>query len=272
MFELTRGIPAAAPAFGLVAAAESLAVDRWEAGLAWVQERCGTAHQLVPWCSAPDPGYDPPGPAAAYYQPVTVRWAEQCTTLSGRPDLDRIRRQVEAQSPFVIARELWTGAGSIADPHKVDGVSATNAALASADATTIGGSPATNVLHGLGRLEQAALEASHGQPVFLHLPILMLPHIADRLFRVGNTLYTMAGSTVVADAGYPGTGPAAQAVGATAWAYATSPVAVLTTPVEFEDSDPTVVDHATNTRTVWAARTFAALFDPCVHLATEITL
>jgi hypothetical protein len=85
-------------------------------------------------------------------------------------------------------------------------------------------------------------------------------------------LYTLAGNVVVADPGYPGTGPAGQAVGATAWAYATSPVQVLLSPLSPITDDSVVVDRAVNTRTVWAARVFAATWDPCVHLATEITI
>jgi hypothetical protein len=55
------------------------------------------------------------------------------------------------------------------------------------------------------------------------------------------------------------------------WAYATSPVTVLKSPLTVIE-DPDAVDPATNTRTTWTSRVFAATFDPCVHLATEITL
>jgi hypothetical protein len=53
--------------------------------------------------------------------------------------------------------------------------------------------------------------------------------------------------------------------------YATAPVAVLISPITFIDGAE-AIDATVNTRTVWGARQFAAVFDPCVHLATETTL
>jgi hypothetical protein len=272
MFANVQGVPAAPPAFGLVASAERPQVDGWEDGLAWIPERCGTTYQIVPRCDVPD-AYVKPRPGAAYYQPYQVRFADECTTLSGPVDAARVRRLVEAQSPFAVARELWTGDATGDDPFVIVAGDAelTNAALATADADIVGGS-AASVAVGIGRLEQAALEASNGQQVHLHIPIVLLPQAQAYLYRVGQTLYTQAGNVVVADGGYPGTGPAGETVGATAWAYATSPVAVFLSPVEIDDDDPQVVDRDTNTRTVWGHRMAAAVFDPCVHLATQITL
>lgn len=272
MFANVPGVAAAPPTFGLVASAERPQLDGWEDGLAWIPERCGTTYQIVPRCDVPA-AYDRPRPGAAYYQPFMVRFADECTTLSGPVDTARVRRLVEAQSPFAVARELWTGDASGDDPYVIVAGDAemTNPALASADADIVGGAPAS-VEVGIGRLEQAALEAANGQQIYLHIPIVLLPQVQAYLHRVGNVLYTMAGNVVVADGGYPGTGPAGEDVAATAWAYATSPVAVFLSPVELDDDDPQVVDRDTNTRTVWGHRMAAATFDPCVHLATEITL
>lgn len=270
MFATVPGVAAAPPTFGLVASAERPQIDRWEGGLAWIPERCGVAYQLTPRCAEPT-SYEAPRPGAAYYQPYEIRFADECTTLSGPVDTARVRRIVEAQSPFAIARELWTGEASADDPFVVGGDTLTNAALASADADTVGAA-AASALVGIGRLEQAGLEASNGQQIYLHIPIVVLPQIQSYLRQVGSTLYTMAGNVVVADGGYPGTGPAGQTVDDTAWAYATSPVAVLMSPVEIEDDDPATVDRDTNTRTTWGNRIAAALYDPCVHLATEITI
>lgn len=271
MFTPTQGVAAAPPVSGLVAAAVRPTIDRWETGLAWVPERCGTAYQLVPLCAEPDGDYTPSRPGAVYHQPVGVRWAEECSTLDGEPDRERIRRQVEAQTPFVVARELWTGAGTQADPYEVDGQTVTNAYLASTDADVVGSGPASPLV-ALAQLEQAALEESHGQAVMLHVPVAVAWMIAPSLFRVGQQLVTAAGNVVVADGGYPGTGPQGQAAGSTVWAYATSPVAVLMTGVRLVDDPAQTVDRAVNTRTVWAEREFAATFDPCVHLATEIAI
>lgn len=270
MFTTVPGVPAAPPASGLVASAARPDIPRWESGLAWIPERCGTTYQLVPYCAEPGV-YVKPRPDDAYYRPIGMRIADQCSTLGGPVDVERVRRVAEAQSPWVIARELWTGALGQTDGFTVGGVAMTNGRLASAAATVVGGTAAT-ALRAFGRLEQAALEATHGQPVMIHVPVTVLPQLGDVFRPVGQTLLTYAGNLLVADGGYPGTGPAGQAAGATVWAYATAPVAVLMTPWEIDDDDVSTVDRAVNTRTTWASRLFAAVFDPCTHLATEITL
>lgn len=273
MFTTVPGVPAAPPTSGLVASAVRPDIDRWEQGLAWVPERCATAYQLVPWCDEPAVGYTPPRAADAYYRPVGLRVADECATLGGPVDIERVRRVADAQAPFAVARELWSGELTLVDTYEpVQGEGArSNPYLASPDADVVG-TAAASPLVGLGRLEQAALEATHGQPVMLHIPVLLLPLLADALRPVGNQLLTLAGNVAVADAGYPGTGPARQAVGATAWCYATSPVAVLMSPLRLDLDDVSRVDRAVNTRTTWADRVIAATFDPCAHLATEITI
>jgi hypothetical protein len=270
MFSTVAGVPAAPPVRGLVASAVRPDVARWEQGLAWVPERCGTDYQLVPWCDVPAEGYETPRAGAAYYRPIGLRVADECSTLGGLVDEARVRRVAEAQTSYAIARELWLGTMTQADSHEVDGSPATNAYLASEDATVVGASAAGHAV-GVGRLEQAAMEATHGQQVMIHVPVMLLPQLADTVSIEDNRLITRAGNLLVGDAGYPGTGPEGEAAGATVWIYATSPVAVLTSPWVL-DLDSSAVDSATNTRTVWASRVFAAIFDPCVHLATEITL
>jgi hypothetical protein len=251
-----------------VASAVRPNLDRWETGMAWIPERCATEYRLVPLCGEPDVGYEPSRPGAAYYQPVGAQFADECSTLNGPVDLDRVRRVVEAQTPYAIAHELWTGELTQADPYTVGGVSQSNAYLASPAATVV---PSDEPLTALGQLEQAALEASHGQPVMIHVPVVVSWQLALSLYRVGGQLLTPAGNVVVIDGGYPGTGPAGQPAGATVWAYATAPVSVLMSPVTFIDGAE-ATDWSVNTRTVWGSRVFAATFDPCVHLATEIII
>lgn len=271
MFTPVQGVAAAAPVTGLVAAAVRPTIDRWEQGVAWIPERCGTRYRLVPWCDEPESGYEPNRPGTVHARPVGVQWAEECTTLSGEPDMERIRRSVEAQTPFVVARELWTGEGTQADPFTVDGAARTNPYLASPDADVVGSGPLPATV-ALGLLEQAALEASGGQAVMLHVPVSVSWLVGEALHRVGQQMVTSSGSVVVFDAGYPGTGPDGQPAGETVWAYATSPVSVLMSAVRLVDSPAHTVDHVSNTRTVWAEREFIATFDPCVHLATEIAI
>lgn len=276
------GVPAAPPVSGLVAAAarpDTTSPDwaKWELGVVWVQERAGIGWQLTPWCADPDPGsYDPPRPGAAYYRPVGVRFADECSTLDGPADDARIQRIAEASTPFAVARELWTGAGSLDEPYTIPGLSGehTNMRLASPDADVITQPSGASPLLALGRLEQAALEESRGQQIALHVPVAALPLLHDAFRAVGGLLVTHAGNLLIADGGYPGTDPdgAADATGATTWAYATTPPVVLMSPLDPIRDDPSRVDRTTNTRTTWTSRVIAAVVEPGVHLATELSL
>lgn len=274
MFTPTRGVPASPPTTGLVASADRPPDDdtRWESGISWIPERCGSPYQLVPWCSADDPAsYTEPRVSGAYYRPVGVRFADECTTLGGELDTERLRRIAEATTPFVIARELWDGTLSQTDSYVVRGDTLTNRYLASSDADTVGSS-AVALLAALAALEQAAMEASRGQQVMLHLPVLLTGSLGEYVRRVGTRLLTRQDNVVVVDAGYPGTGPAGEEVETTAWAYATTPVQVRWSPLQVQSAPAQTVDRAVNTVTAWAERVFTAYWDPCVHLATEITI
>jgi hypothetical protein len=274
VFEPVRGVLAAPPTTGLVVSADRPpdTGERWEQGLSWIPERCGSTYQLVPWCTVANPdAYVSPRYAGTYYRPVGVRFADACSTLGGALDTERLRRIAEATTPFVIARELWDGAMGQADSWAVSGVTYTNARLADTSATIVTGS-ATTLQGRLAALEQAAVEASRGQRIMIHLPTIGTGDLAQYVRREGPNTLTRQDNLVVVDAGYPGTGPAGQAVGATAWAYATSMVQVRMSPLEIITDPAQTVDRATNTLTAWAERVFAATFDPCVHFAVQITL
>jgi hypothetical protein len=274
VFEPISGVLAAPPTTGLVVSAGPPPDDgaRWELGFSWVPERCGEPYQLVPFCSTDDPeDYTPPRYSGVYYRPPGARFADQCTTLGGALDDERLRRIAEATTPFVIARELWDGRMSQQDSWTIRGETHTNAYLASSVATVVT-SGATVLRDSLAALEQAAVEAAQGQRIMLHLPTMITGSLTEYVRRVGNDLLTRQDNLVVVDAGYPGTGPNGEDVGATAWAYATSMVQVRMSDLEIIAAPPQTVDRATNTVTAWAERVFAASYDPCVHFAIEITL
>jgi hypothetical protein len=266
---------AAPPIMGLVVSAEHPPDDasvRWESGFGWIPERCGYSYQLLPWCSADDPDpFSGGARAPVYYRPPGVRFELECSTLGGALDTEALRRVAEATTPFVVARELWTGELGSTDTWTLGGTSYTNAALASADATTVTTS-ATSYSGLLAALEYAAAEANEGQQIMIHLPIMLSGPLAQYVDKIGSNLITRSGNLVVLDAGYPGTGPNGETVGATAWAYATSLVQVRTSPLQVIEDPRQTVDRATNTVTAWAERVFAATFDPCVHFAIEINL
>lgn len=278
MFAFVPGVAATPPAYGLVASAVrpdpalDPAWEKWELGFGWVSERCGSGWQLTPWCGVPDAGYVPQRGGSAYYRPVEARFADECSTLGGPLDEERVRRLVDATTPHAVATELWGGGGTLADPFDVLGDSdLSNPHLASPDAELVG-SGGSDPLAGIGLLEQEALERSRGQQVFLHVPIRALPPLNGYVTRVGSQLITLAGSVVVADPAYTGTGPNGEPVGTSVWAYATTPVVVLTSPTVIHGPDSVRVERSRNSRITWASRLIAAAFDPCVHLATELTL
>lgn len=274
MFTTHPGLPAAPPTTGLVASAPPQPNDgvRWEDGIAWVPERCGADYQLLSWCSSDEPeAYSEPRAGGAYYRPPGARVADACSTLNGTFDDERLRRIAEAEAPFIIARELWDGTRGQEDSYEIRGETLSNAYLASADATVVGAGGAT-LLKALARLEQAAMEATRGQHVMIHLPIIATAGLVEYVRRINALLLTRQDNLVVVDAGYPGTGPAGQAVGSTAWAYATPIVQVRRSDIQIISDPRMIVDRANNTITAWAEFVFAATFDPCAHFATEITL
>lgn len=205
MFTEIQPAQATPPTTGLVSSALRPTDSGWEQGMAWRPERCPTNQGFSP-CGTLVGGPMDPADDIVYYVPPGFRVRDVCTTLSGDRDPERIRRQAEAITSYVVARELWTGELTEADPGTVNGSPYVNLYLANGDATEV---PApTDLLFALSTLEQAARAEASGQQVFLHVPISQLPLIqaTEGLRRVGNILYTANDSVVVADAGYPGTG------------------------------------------------------------------
>lgn len=258
--------PATPPTTGLLASARSGSSIRFDGmGVSWRGERC-IITQGFSLCDEIEGLPDEPIFGPYWYFPAAFRLRDYCTTISGELDTARLRRQAEAVTSFEVAQELWTGALTTAAPGDVGGDPYINAHLASDDAVTV--AVTGTLADKLAQLEQAAMVASKGQRVFLHVPVSMVTPIANLLRRSGNLLLTALDNVVVADAGYPGTGPAGTG---TTWAYATGPVAVRLSEVFLaEGRDATNVDRSINRQEVWAERAFAATFDPCIHFAANL--
>jgi hypothetical protein len=181
--------------------------DRWANGFAFAGETCP---QLQVFAACADPG-DTDGTLSApvYVQPSAYRLKDVCSTgqLGRDQHLARLLRQAEAVASYAVARELWTGAGTVADPFPtpaLDG-STQNPYLSDGNATVLTG--ATSPLDALGYLEQAARDHTKGQQVLLHVPIRYATQVAAQMRRTGNEIRTLTDAIVVADAGYPGVGP-----------------------------------------------------------------
>jgi hypothetical protein len=205
MFAEVQPAPAAPPATGLVASALRPNDTGWEAGLAWRPERCITHQEFTP-CGSIAGVPAAPDSDVVYYVPPGFRVRDVCTTLDGLRDTARVQRQAAAITSFVVARELWLGTLTEAEPGTVNGSPYVNPYLADGNATDV--TAPADLGTAIATLEQAAREAANGQQVFIHVPIAALGSViaTEGLRRVGNILYTATDAVVVADAGYPGTG------------------------------------------------------------------
>jgi hypothetical protein len=184
---------------------------------------------------------------------LTVEDAEAAFSYEAVDLSDRVQRELEAYTSKLLAHEFWTGEIATADnlPNRV---------LAGPDTVDI-----TGDYGGAGPLApQAAVAAlmqalaDHGMADgMIHCSKYVGIRLPDA-WRNEQTL-TDHGFLVVADSGYPGTGPAG--TGGPNWAYATEIVNVRLGPIELVPMDlPQSIDRASNTVTYRAQRVGAVDF------------
>jgi hypothetical protein len=275
-FAPVPAVPAAAPRSGLVRSAITPAGDdggRWMGGLVWRSERCPSATSYDP-CSNEIPAEIGPGPGGLnYYVPVALRTTDECSTRSS--DLadmtGRARRTLEGVTSFWLARELWTGEHSAANPYETPegGGPVSNRALAQVSGVTVVAG-VHQPKHGLAALEEAARSAdgSQGMDVWIHVPLGLLGLLDGVIVREGDIWFTQSGARVVFDAGYDGSAPDGTDSVGSRFMYATGPVTVRLGPITTTDQ----VDHLTNRYRVTAERMAAAYFDSCVHFGLAVSV
>lgn len=284
MFAPVEPVPAEPPRHSLVRTAITPRDDvRWENGFAWRAERCITSTVYdactvgtLPGSIGPDEGL------LNYYRPFVIRVEDECSTRTGDSTIDeaRVRRQLEATTSFRLARELWAGAHTQANPYATPETGGTASATNRWLARTVGvetyGDTFTP-LDGLGQLEELARRnfaasntgASMGQDVWIHAPIEVAPLLERALEPDGPGKWrTKTGAVMVFDAGYLGTNPSGEVQGGRRWMYATGPVAVRLSPVETRR----FIDQRTNRILVSAERVAAAYFDSCVHHGLAVVM
>jgi len=213
MFAPVEPVPAERPTFGTLVAAAITPQDnvRWQDGLAWRPERCPQARTFDPCGGAfEDPPIGDGDDGIVYYRPPAFRVEDRCSTRAGRsPEYAaRVRRQAEAVTSFLVARELQNGDLSALNPYNTpEATDQTNAYLAMVGGTTVAGT--WDIAAGLGALEQEARQVSLGMNVYIHMPIRLAVALDARgvLISEGALLRTRTGARVVADAGYSGRGP-----------------------------------------------------------------
>lgn len=275
-FAPVPAVPSSPPRSGLVRSAITPASDdggRWMGGLVWRSERCPSATSYDP-CSDTIPDEVGPGPGELnYHLPVALRTTDQCSTRSSDlSDLEgRARRTLEGVTSHWVARELWTGERSAANPYETPegGAPVSNRRLAQvAGVTVVAGIHQPK--HGLGALEEAArgVAGSQGMDVWLHVPLEVVGLIDGAIIREGDMWFTQSGARVVFDAGYPGTAPDGTEPVGSRFIYATGPVSVRLGPIDTRE----LVDHRRNRVGVTAERMTAAYFDSCVHFGLAVSV
>jgi hypothetical protein len=267
----------APPRVGLLASAEEVLDEtRWTTGLAFDRMACGTFGGTHFACApdgseAPPKTIEPESHLVTYF-PYTAWYGDRCSsaTFQSRDFSGRASSAYAAAESAIMANELWTGTVA-----QVAGLP--NAYLASSDADPIG---TFSLTLSLARLQQEMADLSPGRGM-VHAPrdIASLWLDSGIIRREGALLLDAFDNIVVADSGYPGTGPEGQErTETTAWVYATDLVQVRRDgqirmlPSTDEAMGGAALDRDTNTIEWRAERIVAAYFPGCVHLAVSVDL
>lgn len=197
--------------------------------------------------------------------PFWVEAFDQCSTMGSRDGHDaRADALLDRITSAALAREFWTGA--LRDDAGWD----VGPRLAGNDDVTVVTTAAVSPAKAVQLLAGPAAEALLG-PVVFHMTIGAFYGFSTgpALSASGNLITTLRGDLVVADAGYPGTGPDGQAPAAgEAWIYATARPVVHLGRKEDVQQD---VDRSNNTITARASRLALITAVPGVW-AAQITL
>lgn len=240
------------------------AAMRW-GEVVWAPESCGNATVFDPCAASEVTSLAANRPASRSFVPFVVDAYDTCSTFGfAAADYEgRARRALAARETKAVEAEWWEGDLFSANPH-----------LAAPAATILGGGSAQSRRLAVALLTQAAADLNAGTGMIHVRAFLAALLFSDGLVRVGNDgkLYTGTGLLVVPGAGYTGTGPAGQAIGAnTEWAYVTDPVEVHRGPVEvFANQLAETVDRGRNTVAVRAQRLYAIAWNGCALAAVNV--
>lgn len=278
--------PAFTPtAYGLMSAVNmpDTGDAHWMNGITY-QSRCLTSADTWydPCIAVTGTGPPPPAPAKAANTgglvtrgatPFTVFAEFDCSPV-GLPDAQKIANDALAQSaPFEVEYAFWTGkAGStpqsVVWPHLQSNAQQldSDGIILQTAATVVSGASAS-VRVGLGLLEEAIGTCSNGLGVIhVQRKVLATLFYLQLVEARAGKLYTKSGNLVAAGAGYPGTGPAGQAITpTTSWMYATGPIDMRSSAVTYFNPTQSF-DRTTNTMKMIAERTYLLDWD-CCHAA-----
>ena len=279
MADVLEVTPLTPPRVSLLSAANIIPVSdsRWESGFDVEAEGCEVAYS---YAVCPDEQADPKD-ADGYnvcwsYQPYVVYASDKASTFATarRDPYGRATRKLILAESTRLEAELWLGTsgGNPALAGWIDPVT-TNPV----EPTTITFTGTQTPAEGLAALDQALGNCSSGRGM-IHVRPAVLPYLLEKMAvrREGNVYLSPMDNIVVPGRGYPGTGPAGQAVGATEWMFANTGIVevrhseiILTPP---QNDQASQYDRSVNDRIVRAERVTHVALDPsCCVLATEIT-
>jgi hypothetical protein len=229
--EVLAGPQQTPPRVSLISSAELVPVEnrKWEGG--FVAELDGHGNvATTPICDAPDLTVTRTGGVASFKPYVLYATHESSTfgdDISVAEFYDKAQRKLLAGESAALESILWDGYAGAANqnPFLSDGTGAytSDTGIVTCDAivaTSTISSTATTVQNALARLEQEMGEVSSNRGMVHIRPIAFHALVADAVVRrEGNVWLTPMDNIIVPGRGYPGTGPANQAVGATEWMY-----------------------------------------------------
>lgn len=254
--EAVLALPAQPPRYGLLVAANDLssADDRWQGGVQWAPEQNNGGGAVATNCHGNTASLTPGTNIGTATADPFVVWAEDhCSTLGwqARDYEGRARRQLEATQSARIANELWSG--TLAQAAGLGNIWLTK----DPEIVSSGGLDARPAL---GLLDEAVGAAFGGRRAMIHCTAQLLSEFTAGgiVSQSGQIWTTPMGTVVVADAGYPGTGPDGTNTGKQ-FIYGTPMIGyrlspVMLAPGSLADARAQAINRDTNLITIYAER------------------
>lgn len=277
--ESVTAIPVSPPLISLLTSAEVInePATRWEAGITYEPESCGTdSTGTVDPCASAQKTIEL-GPGDNISVDVFGIYAgDSCSTFgsAARDFQGRAKRKLAACESRLIEAEIWSGA-------QTQSASWSNRYLNDGNSTTV--AEGLGVVDAFACLEQALMQCLCGRGM-IHATISTVNYwinerlISKEIVNGRAQLQSALGTIVVPGAGYDGSGPASApgegdgpaAEDGAVWAYATSMIGIRLSPtVVLPDNQAAALNRRTNVLEYRAERLVAAGWD-CCQLAVSI--
>lgn len=209
----------------------------------------------------------PAMPSIIDFEPYAIWGGDKCSTYDrGRPSADYATRNLLAGQSGAIAHELW--AGTLAQAFTLP-----NPYLAGVASTIAGG--AHSPIDAIAALEQ--VYADHGgraQPT-IHCTLATMDYWQSLFLfeRQGNVFLTANDALVIADAGYPGSGPSGSAPSSGhVFAYISPGVQVRLGAISVLETERTAGTPSDNLHLARAERLAAATFEESSALVFAVEI